>query len=228
MEAAIDDPQTRLVVFSGFAGIGKASLAREGLRRFFQGAQVVPIDVSEGTGLTELALYLNALARDATLEEGLTVEKLRNEIRLSIEAVAQSKRFLLVTNIQHWLDDNRTPVEPLVTLLQAIESVPEFKNRPCLMTSTRRIAYQGARNPGATDIWLDGLHANNVAVLVNLWYELNTGSELAGAQAKSVAEQVYGHPIDGEISSRSGALSLEWSICSNTQGNMFPYTEIWR
>ncbi len=76
VEAAIDDPRTHLVVFSGFAGIGKASLAREGLRRFFQGAQVVSVDGSEGTGLTELALYLNALARDETLEEGLTAEEL--------------------------------------------------------------------------------------------------------------------------------------------------------
>ena len=199
LEAAIDDPQTHLVVFNGFAGIGKASLAHEGLRRFFQGAQVVSVDGSEGTGLTELALYLNALARDETLEEGLTAEELRTEIRLSIEAVAQSNRFLLVTNIQHWLNDNRIPVEPLVTVLDTIASVPEFKNRPCLMTSTRRIAYQGMRDPGNTDIWLDGLHASSVAVLVKLWYELNTGSELADAQAKSVAEQVYGHPIAAKL-----------------------------
>ncbi len=199
MESAVDDPETHLVVFSGFAGIGKQSLAREGLRRLFQGAQVMSVDVSEGTGVTELAIYLNALARDETLEEGLTVEELRTEIRLSIEAVARSKRFLLVTNVQHWLDDDRVPVEPLVTVLDAVASVPEFKNRPCLMTSTRRIAYRPDQNSGTTDVWLHGLNANSVAALVRLWYELNTGIELDSANAKSVAEQAYGHPIAAKL-----------------------------
>lgn len=199
MEAAVDDAETHLVVISGFAGIGKESIAREGLRRFFQGAQVVTVDVSEGTGLTELALYLNALARSETLEEGLALEELRTQLRLSIEAVARSKQFLLLTNIQHWLDNNRVPIEPLVTVLDCIASVPDFRNRPCLMTSTRRISFRGTRDTGTTDIWLDGLDAKSVAVLVKLWYELNTGIELSETDANSVAEQVYGHPIASKL-----------------------------
>ena len=130
MEAAIDYPETYLVLLNGFAGIGKESVAREGLRRFFGGAQVVSLRVSEGTGLTEFALYLNALARGRELQEGLSLEELRQEIRLSLEEVARSERFLLLTNVQHWLDEDREPLEPLRTVLDLLASMPAYRKRP--------------------------------------------------------------------------------------------------
>lgn len=199
MEAAIDDPDTYVVVLNGFAGIGKQSLAKEGLRRFFQGYQVIAIDIGEGTGLTEFALYLNAHARGEELEEGLGNDELRREILISLEYLARSERFLLLTNVQHWLDEDRVPLEPLSTILEALARVPGYRIRPCLMTSTRRLSHQTVRNHGVTAIWLEGMPDESISVLLRLWYELNTGSYLATEQADLVATQLYGHPIAAKL-----------------------------
>ena len=199
LEAAVDDPQTYLVILGGFAGIGKHSLAREGLRRLFQGVRVVHVEIGEGTGLTEFALYLNALAREVSLGESLTAEELRVEIRLSLEEVVRSGRFLLVTNIQHWLDEDRVPLEPLLTILDTLGSIAGYRTQPCLMTSTRRIAPESTRDPGVCNIWLDGLPEDSVTVLVRLSYGLATGKELNEEQSRLVASQVYGHPVAAKL-----------------------------
>ncbi|MCY3895776.1 MAG: TIR domain-containing protein [Chloroflexi bacterium] len=199
MELALDDRDTNVIVFTGFAGIGKQSLAREGLRRFYQGAQAVFVDATEGTGITELALYLNALARKRSLDENLSVEELRNELQLSIESIARSNSFLLITNIQHWLDNDRRPIEPLATILKIIPSIPHFTRHPCLLTSTRRLSMSQRRQPNITEIWLDGLPNASIATLVMHWYELNTGNQLDQEHADLVAQQAYGHPIAAKL-----------------------------
>ena len=199
MEVAIDDRDSNVIVFTGFAGIGKQSLAREGLRRFYQGAQAVIVDATEGTGITELALYLNALARKQKLDENLSVEELRHELRLSIEAIARSNSFLLITNIQHWLDYDRKPIEPLATILAIIPSIPYFTRHPCLLTSTRRLSMSRRRQPNITEIWLDGLSNASIATLVMHWYELNSGRQLDEEHADLVAQQAYGHPIAAKL-----------------------------
>ena len=205
IEHAIDHGQSHLLLLAGFAGIGKESLAREALRRFFPSAQFVHVNVTEGTGMTEFALYLNARARGTTLKEGLTPDELRLEIRLSLEHIIQSGRFLILTNIQHWLNEDRIPMEPLATIMDCVASTPGYKRTPCLMTSTRRIAPSRSRDPGVDTIWLDGLEEDVISVLVRLWYELSTGRELTAAQASSVAAQTYGHPVAAKLAASLAA-----------------------
>ena len=199
IEAAIDDPEVYLAFLAGFAGIGKESLAREAIRRFFQGGQVIHINVTEGTRLAELALYLNAHSREMNLDEGMTTEQMRNEICLSLEEIARTGRFLLLTNVQHWLDEDRFPMEPLTTVLDSLASIPGYKRIPCMMTSTRRLAPESSRVSGINTIWLDGLDDSVSSTLVRLWYHLNTGNELSDEQAGSVAKQVHGHPVAAKL-----------------------------
>jgi len=90
IEEAVDDPEIHIVWLSGFIGVGKTSLVHEALRRIFEGVDFVNVRVSEGTGFVELALTLNALARNETLQESLPHEEIQRQIRL---------RFVLILEV---------------------------------------------------------------------------------------------------------------------------------
>ena len=199
LETAVDAPETFLGIIGGFAGIGKSSLATEGLRRFYRNPDFVQIDVRAGTGLTELALYLSSLARAQSLPENLSIHEIKTDLRLSMEELIRTGRFFVLTNIQHWLDEDGMPSEPLTTVLGTLASIPGYRKTPCLMTSTRRIAAQSIRNPGIATIWLEGLPPEHVVSLVRLWHEISAGKELDPEDAALVASQVHGHPIAAQL-----------------------------
>ena len=199
LETAVDTPEIFATIIGGFAGIGKSSLALEGLRRFYRTPEIVHIEVRAGTGLTELALYLSSLARAQSMPEGLSADELKLDLRLSLEEIVRTGRFLVLSNIQHWLDEDGMPTEPLTTVLGTLESTPGFRRSPCLMTSTRRISAQTIRNPGIATIWLEGLPIEHVASLVRLWYEIDAGKELDLDDATLVANQIHGHPIAAQL-----------------------------
>lgn len=112
IEAAVDDPEFRAVCAFGFTGVGKSSTIQEALQRVFEGVSVVRIDVSEGTGFVELALALSASALRETLPEGLSQEQLDQKIRLSVETIVKSEQLLVLSNVQHWLDEDSQPQGP--------------------------------------------------------------------------------------------------------------------
>src|ERR1017187_8796216 len=63
IEAAVDDPDFRAVWAFGFTRAGKTSVIREALKRIFERANIVQVDVSQGTGFVELAMDLSASVR---------------------------------------------------------------------------------------------------------------------------------------------------------------------
>lgn len=199
IEVAIDDPESYLVVLTGFQGVGKKSLVYEALRRFFQGIDCVAVEVSRGTGFVELAMQLNAAALNRPLEIGLTQAELETQIRLSIEATASSGRYLTIFNAQHWLDEDGSPIEPLNKLIDLIASIPAMKNRPAFVTSTRNIRYGAARAQGITSLHVQGLSDDHMATLLRIWYELTTGSELNHTDAHNLAGHLFGHPIAAKL-----------------------------
>ena len=199
IEQAIDDPDCFLVALSGFQGIGKRSLVAEALRRFFEGIDRVDIEVNRGTGPVEFAMQLKAATQGLPLSEGLSGEKLTTEIRLGIEEVAKSGRFLTINNIQHWLDEDNEPVPPLTTVIDAITSIPAMKKSPAFLTSTRRVRFGVAVTQGITSVQIGGLPAEHMNTLVANWYELSTGEAISHSDALQLSNQLYGHPIAAKL-----------------------------
>ena len=93
VEAAVDDPQFRTVWVFGFTGVGKTSLIKEAVKRIFEGASIVHVDVALGTGFVELALELGAAARAETLPVGLDQNAVESDIRYSLEVLAKDENF---------------------------------------------------------------------------------------------------------------------------------------
>lgn len=138
IEATIDDSETFMICLTGFQGIGKSSLIEAAIRRFFEGSDIIYIEVTGGLDLTGLVLKLNAHARKTMLALGLNKLQLEQELFLSMETIAKAGQFLVLTNVQHWLDEDAKPVSPLIELLSHAKKVPTFKNRPIFISSTRR------------------------------------------------------------------------------------------
>ncbi|HXR15995.1 MAG TPA: toll/interleukin-1 receptor domain-containing protein [Terriglobales bacterium] len=146
LEAAVDDPEFHSVWAFGFTGVGKTSLIDEALKRIFEGAEIAHIDVTQGTGLVELALELSALARHEILPVGMDQKQLESDVRLSIEVLAKDGRLLLLSNVQHWLDESGELQGPLSLLLEIARGMKAFERRPLFLTSTRRPSLVGARS----------------------------------------------------------------------------------
>jgi tetratricopeptide (TPR) repeat protein len=199
IEAAVDDPEFFAVWVYGFTGVGKSSVVREALQRIFEGANFVNIDVSQGTGFVELAMALNALSRNETLVESLTQHEIEGQIRLSVETLAKDGRLLVLSNVQHWLDEEGAPQGPLPPLLSMIAELAPFASRPVFFTSTRRPSLDGASVKRLTLLQIRGLSDEHVAVLIRNWHFYIHGRELLPVDATKIAPKLFGHPVAARL-----------------------------
>lgn len=199
IEAAVDDPEFFAVWMFGFTGVGKMSLVREALHRIFEGADLVHVEVSQGTGFVELALTLNALARNETLAESLSQDEIERQIRLSIETVAKDGRLLVVSNVQHWLSEDGTPQGPLSLLLSIATGLEPFARRPVFFTSTRRPSLDATQFKRVTLLNIQGLSDEHIAVLVRNWHFSIHGRDLLAEDANRIAPKLFGHPVAARL-----------------------------
>ena len=199
IEHAVDDPETFAVWLVGFTGVGKTSVAREALKRIFEGVDFVAIEVSEGIGFVELALTLNASARNEALDEFLPQVELEHQILLSLETLAKHGRLLVLTNVQHWLNEDGEPTRPLGFLLSAIVKLPAFARRPVILTSTRRPHLDPATVKRIEVQHVKGLSDEHVAALVRNWYFYIHGGELSTEDSSKIAPKLFGHPVAARL-----------------------------
>jgi len=199
IEAAVDDPEFRAVCAFGFTGVGKSSTIQEALQRIFEGVSVVRIDVSAGTGFVELALALSASVLRETLPEGLSQEQLEQKIRLSVESIVKSEQLLVLSNVQHWLDEDSQPQGPLTSLLAIISDLPALSSRPVFMTSTRRPKLDAAIQDRVMQFQVRGLKDEHVAALVRNWYFAIYDKELSVEDSSRIAPKLYGHPVAAHL-----------------------------
>jgi tetratricopeptide (TPR) repeat protein len=199
LEAAVDTPEFRAVWVFGFTGVGKTSLVEEALKRTFEGAEALHVDVTQGTGFVELALELSAGARRESLPIGLSQDQLEFQIRYSIEVLAKEGRILFLSNVQHWLDEDGRPDGPLPFILALIRNMTPFEKRPLFLTSTRRPTLDATTATRLTTFQLRGLADEHIATLVRNWYFLIHGRDLNVDDAKRIAPKLYGHPVAARL-----------------------------
>ncbi|MGA2482834.1 MAG: TIR domain-containing protein [Candidatus Acidiferrales bacterium] len=195
LEDAVDNQDVSAVWLFGFIGIGKSALVREALKRIFEGVDSVTIRVTAGTGWVELALALNAQARGEGLTESLSHEEIERQIRLAIETLAEDGRLLVVTNVQHWLNEDGQPEAPLTFLLNVIRELPSFVKRPVFLTSTRRPELEMSSHSWVDLQHINGLEDEHIAVLVRNWHFSIYGKELPPEDGKRIAAKLFGHPV---------------------------------
>lgn len=199
IEAAVDDPEFRAVCGFGFTGVGKSSTVQEALQRIFSGVSVVRIDVSEGTGFVELALTLSASVLHEPLPEGLNQEQLDERIRLCVETTVKNGQLLLLSNVQHWLDEDSQPQGPFTSLLAIISDLSALSSRPIFMTSTRRPKLDVAVQDRVMQFSIRGLKDEHVAALVRNWYFAIYDKELSVEDSNRIAPKLYGHPVAARL-----------------------------
>lgn len=199
IESSLDDDSTRVIILVGFQGIGKTAVAEEALRRFFDIPSSVHLRVNPGVGSAELALRLHAEATGATMPETLDRDELLKTIAQSVDVILAREQFLILGDIQHWLDEDRKPMQPLVTVLERCVRSSEATRRPLLLTSTRRPDLSVEHFEHTVILHVDGLADEHVATLLQNWFELFEGNELARDQAERISPHLFGHPIAAKL-----------------------------
>ena len=199
IEAAVDDPDFRAVWVFGFTGVGKISVVEEALQRIFEGVNTIRIDVSQGTGFVELALILSASVLRETLPEGLDQGELDQRIRLCVETLAKNGQLLLLSNVQHWLDEDGGPQGPLLSVLAIIGDLTMLSSRPVFLTSTRRPTLDATVLKQVSLFHVPGLKDEHIAALVRNWYFAIYGKEFLLEDANRIAPKLYGHPVAARL-----------------------------
>ncbi len=199
IETAVDNPDFRVIWTFGFTGIGKTSLLREGVNRIFEGADLTHLDIGQGTGFVELALELRAAARHDSLPVGLDRVQIELDIRLSLETLASQGRLLLLSNVQHWLNEEGEPAGPLPLLLSIAQDLSAFAQRPLFLTSTRRPTIDPALLTDLALLRVSGLKDEHIATLVRNWFYSIHDRELSTQDAKRIAPKLYGHPVAARL-----------------------------
>jgi tetratricopeptide (TPR) repeat protein len=195
IEAAVDDPEVRCVLLFGFTGIGKRSIATEAVGRIFVGVDYVRIDVTEGTGLVEFALSLAASSRGEKLPVSLPPEEVKRDIELSLETLAANRRLLVITNVQHWLDEDGEPIGPLELVMETVRRLDALARHPLFLTSTRRVEIGPATIARVAPIHVRGLAPDHLAALIRNWHFFIYGDVLGVEDSKLIAAKLYGHPV---------------------------------
>lgn len=199
IEAAVDDPDFRAVWAFGFTGVGKSSVIHEALRRIFEGANIVQVDVSQGTGFVELALALSAAVNHETLPESLDRQHLEQEIRLCVETLSKNGQLLVLTNVQHWFDEEGQPQGPLPNVLSIVGELAALTSRPVFLTSTRRPTLDPLEGKRVMLFKVGGLKDEYVGAMVRNWYYAIYGKELAPEDASRIAPKLFGHPVAARL-----------------------------
>ena len=198
IETTINDPEIRIIVLRGFLGAGKAALANEAFRRFFERQSFVDVSVSSGIAAVELALRLHHEAYREILSETQTANPL-NLIEHAVCEIAGRGQFILIRNVQHWLDDRGAPEEPLLTIMRVAASVHETARKPLFLTSTRYIQIPHEFTTNTINVAVKGLADEHVASLISLWHEIMDGNALERGDAVRLAAHLHGHPIAAKL-----------------------------
>lgn len=199
IEAAVDDPDFRAVWAFGFTGVGKSSVIQEALKRIFEGANIVHVDVSQGTGFVELALALFAAVRHEVLPESLDQTQLEQEIHLCVEMLSKNGQLLVLSNVQHWFDEEGQPQGPLPTMLSIIGDLASLTSRPVFLTSTRRPTLDPLILKRLMLFRIAGLKDEHVGTLVRNWYYAIYDKELSPEDASRIAPKLFGHPMAARL-----------------------------
>lgn len=199
IEVAIDHAEVFAVILRGFQGIGKTALAKEALRRLFEGSDIAEVLGSRGTGLVELVLQLAAHAQTDPPTVGASEAELIDALKLAIERIVLDGRFLLFTNIQHWLDEGARPTPTLRVILETLDALPAVREHPALFTSTRLVSLDPGFTLGTVQIRIGGLPDEHLATLLATWFQITTGKELREEDARAVAKGLFGHPVAAKM-----------------------------
>lgn len=199
IESAVDDPDTRVGWLFGFTGVGKAAVLEEALSRIFETPQIARIEVTQGTGAVELALSLNASTGQKAPAEGLDAQSINRTIREAVELLATQRKLLVLTNVQYWLDENSEPVPLLKSLLDHLEKVPSYLERPAFLTSTRRPVLGASVIGGVIPFRIAGLSDEHMVTLIRNWHSIIHVRDLSIDDARIVAPRLYGHPAAARL-----------------------------
>jgi tetratricopeptide (TPR) repeat protein len=214
IEQAVNSRESQVILVQGLYGIGKRTLVKMAVERFFAPPDVRTVTVRPGTGWVELALQLSALAGIPPPPDGANHQEIETIIRASIETIHSRGALIAFYEVQHWVEEDGTPAPIFNKLLEWACSVRAFAGRPVFLTSTRlpeipidyRRSYQAVR--------IGGLSADHVAALIRHWLEIEKGQtdeELQGL--KRLGEELYGYPIAARIAaSLVGQYGVEYLL----------------
>lgn len=188
----------KLVVLSGILGIGKSSLAERALYWLYpnRASKRVVLDFNSISGLAELSLELSRKSGKPFLNDNLSEEAQKDNVRYFLEVISSQHQLLILKDVKKWLLEDGSFNSFLQYIVDIIVSTKMFDGIT-IMTSSRFINLSIHYEVLVRQIKIGGLSDEHIAQIIhdNLFIGFQSNEKLN----KEFAKRLYGYPLGAKI-----------------------------
>lgn len=188
----------KLVALCGILGIGKSSLAERALQWLYsnRASKRVLLDFSSISGLAELSLELSRKSGEPFLNDNITEEDQKENIRYFIEVLSAQHHLLILKDVKKWLAEDGSFSPFLQYIVDIIVSTNMFDGIT-IMTSSRFINLPYCYETTIRQIKIAGLSDTHTAQVIknNLFPGFQSNDEFN----KEFAKRLFGYPLGAKI-----------------------------
>lgn len=127
----------KLIILNGILGIGKSSLADRALEWLYtnRATRKIVLDFNTIPGVAELSLELSRLTRKPLLNDNLTLDKQKENIKFFFEYISTSNIIVILKDVKKWLDEDGSPNADLLFISNLIVDTKMFRYATIMTTS---------------------------------------------------------------------------------------------
>lgn len=188
----------KLIILNGILGIGKSSLADRAIEWLYtnRAKRKIVIDFNMIPGVAELSLELSRLTKQHLINDNLSLDKQRENIRFFFEHISESNIIMVLKDVKKWLDEDGLLNADLQFITDLIVDTEMFEYAT-FMTTSRYIKIPYNYCIKTRQITIRGMDDACIAEIINAnlprSFQFNTEKNL------EFAKRLYGYPLGAKL-----------------------------
>lgn len=200
IEEHVNDPKIRIIAITGFYGIGKTSLVKEAIGRFWQSPDIAEITLSPSHVGSRLALDLCASASITMPLDGAKKIELSKASILSVEHLLEKKRIIIFNKLESLLDDDGCPHADINEILSHLAGLSVCSNLPVFVLSRRHPQFNSIPHDVVGYVTVGSMSTKHIVSILENEVNRTLHKVFEDRQAlEKVADNLYGYPLAGKL-----------------------------
>jgi len=200
LEGLLYDPEIKFISIVGFYGIGKTSLIRECLKRIYNNALIVEINLSQAHFGSRLTLELCAKAGISLPQDGLPNEELLNLNLLAMETLLSNNYFIVFNKVESILNNEGDFINDYKLIIEHFKEKSVLSSLPIIFLSTRWPNLRFVDRQISNVIKIDGLSDTHLGFVLKSEIEkINGGKIIDQQKLNKLVGRLHGYPLAARL-----------------------------